>query len=917
MANLIQNLATARLDTLPPLNVKASEKKSKTWQKAILDSFEAIGVKQLHENAQFVDYYRMVDGKMAYQELSEAIPHLEGVQDLLNGVGVPTFLKHYDIIGIIVNELVGKYIDLQDKFHVIDSGEIAKNEFLRFKDEEIRDAIAKTLESEMKIHLAKMGLSEDGREFQSEEEQQQYIQQLEKAKKEILAPEKMRAKQESFKTAGTIWGEATLEKDTEVYNLRELEKKEFKDYLLTGRCFREYKLLDGYYEPKTWSPINTFTSKEIDVTDVHKMQYVGRIHYYTPSEIIRHYGPHLTTDMQDKLLGGKNGWRSIDADMYAAGSIETAIGSNFGEIQKVPFAGYHDYNFYLGLQEELGIPMGTQTAINPDGTTRVTDRFLPRMQNEPLGRYTALSSMLRSDIINPRKDLCQVTEVYFIAYDYVGFLTYEDEYGKMVTEMVTEDILPEFLKERNIKQSYKSKFVDRIEGFEMNTLQWFYTENTYEGVKVQSQYLQEPLYIYCKKMDNQIPGASQFQRHLPVAGRTGKSIAARILPFQAKYNLCMNQVWNLLEKEIGMFFLFDITLIPSEYDNLGDPEDALSRLMDIAKNTGIMPVATSGDAQKNKNTFNQFAVHDISFTKQISSRIEYAEFCQRKAYEIIGVTPQIQAQPSKYETATGVKVGQETAFARLSEIYEDFSYFKKASLNLHLSVAKYAQSNNMDDSLYYTKSDASIKFLQISDPLRPLRDLGVIASVNNKKRAEFEQFKSMLLQNNTLGSDVVELGKLFLSDSVQEAMQIMMSERARRDEQEQNKFAQDQQLMAQKGEQDKALADAAWEREKYKIDTKAKVDIEVAGITATGRGVDKESSQSDLDRIKTMSEESRKQFEAESKVSLNADRFKLDETKHMSKMELEAKKLELKAKELEIKKKQIDSANYVATVNPG
>jgi hypothetical protein len=330
-----------------------------------------------------------------------------------------------------------------------------------------------------------------------------------------------------------------------------------------------------------------------------------------------------------------------------------------------------------------------------------------------------------------------------------------------------------------------------------------------------------------------------------------------------------------------------------------------------------MPVATSGDAQKNKNTFNQFGVHDISFTKQIASRIEYAEFCQRKAYEIIGVTPQIQAQPSKYETATGVKIGQETAFARLSEIYEDFSYYKKSSLNLHLSVAKYAQSNNMDDSLYYTKSDASIKFLQISDPLRPLRDLGVIASVNNKKRAEFEQFKSMLLQNNTLGSDVVELGKLFLSDSVQEAMQIMVSERARRDEQEQGKFAQQQQLIAQKGEQDKAIADAAWEREKYKIDTEAKVDIEVAGITATGRGVDKDANAQDLDRIKDMSVESRKQLEAESKMNLSADRFRLDENKHMSKMEIEAKKLELKAQELEIKKKQIDSNNYVATVNPG
>ena len=106
---------------------------------SVMDSFEHIGLQQFRENMKFWDYYRMVDGKMSYQELKEVIPHLDDLQQLLDGVGIPTFLKHYDILGTIINQLVGKYIDMQDKFHIADIGELAENEFLRFKNEQIQD----------------------------------------------------------------------------------------------------------------------------------------------------------------------------------------------------------------------------------------------------------------------------------------------------------------------------------------------------------------------------------------------------------------------------------------------------------------------------------------------------------------------------------------------------------------------------------------------------------------------------------------------------------------------------------------------------------------------------------------------------------------------------------------------------------
>ncbi len=119
-----------------------------------------------------------------------------------------------------------------------------------------------------------MGMDVEGKQFSSPEEQQQYLAQLEQEKQQITPKDTERATKASFKTTGMRWGEATLEKDRVNMNLNSLEKNEFKDHLLTGRCFREYKIGHDKYYAKTWSPKNTFFSKEVDSEFAHKGEYI-------------------------------------------------------------------------------------------------------------------------------------------------------------------------------------------------------------------------------------------------------------------------------------------------------------------------------------------------------------------------------------------------------------------------------------------------------------------------------------------------------------------------------------------------------------------------------------------------------------------------------------------------------------------
>jgi hypothetical protein len=902
-----------KVDNLPPMTVTKKVKESDKWKEAVLDGFEFEGIKQFKDNLQFVDLYRMVEGKLTYQELSEVAPHMKDIQSLLDGVGVPSFLRHYDILGIVINALVGYYDSMEPKFHVTDTGEIAENDFIRHKNKELRDLLKNVIKNNVDIMMAEAGYTKD-KKFDNPEEQQAYLQELEAARASFIPKDTERDSKSKFKTLGVKWGENTLERDNQRFNFMRMERAELKDKLTSGRCFRHFRIGFDDYEPETWSPKNTFFSREVDAEMVHKGEYVGRLNFYTPAQVIRRYGHEIDADTQKKLLGGNESWKSFVGDGYYSGSIENAVRSNFNKQATVPFANYHDYNFYLGLQEELGVPLGVETKFNSDGTTTERERFLPRLAGDYHGRYTYYSRILRDDY-RQRLDLCQTTEVYFRAYEKWGYLTYKDESGRTHTEEVTEDILPQFLKDNNIKQTYKESLVDIIREFKPDTLQWTYRPVIYEGVKIQSENLTKPLYLYCRPCEHQIKGDSNFDRWLPVAGFIGKSEAKKIEPFQAKYNLCMNQIYSMLEKEVGVFFLIDTQMIPSEYDKWGNAQEALIAMRNVAKDTGLLPIATSPDGQRNPTNFNQISTYNLSYTTQINDRVRLAEFSQRKAYEVIGINPNILQAPTKYETAEGVKQNQEATYAQISEIYEDFEQYVKVVREMHLSVAQYCQSNNKDISLHYTKGDGSIEFLKFTDPQFPLRRIGLIPTVDSRKRKELETFKTYLLNTNTLGAETLEIAKLIGSDEMSEAVEIARMAEEKKAEKARLDHQRQKELLDSKAAHDAKAAEDEWNREEESKQRDRETDLRREEIKALGRASDKQSDVMGIEEINKAADRALKANELNFKIEEANREFKRNEKNDEEGKRIRMKELELKAKALEEKAKDRESKEFIATIN--
>lgn len=906
---------TPTLTELPPLAVDLKTRESKKYKEAVLDALESIASFQYEENlARFQDFYEMYDGTLSHTELKELAPQYEELSDLLNDAEIPTYVRHWDRIGRIINSLVGKRLDFQDKFFVTELGGVAENDFLEHKNEQIRELFKETIDAKIKIGLAKRGMTEEGQQFESQEQQQQYVAELEQVKKQMVS-ERLRSLSENatFKTSGIEWAEKTLERDKESLNFDEMYTELFKQFLLTGIAAKITKTYFDTYKTFTWDSREVFHSRDMGKKHLEDFEYAGRFHFKTPSDAVKEYGHLMTEKEQKKLLGGDTTWKSIMDNRYESASPLHAMDSNFHKKEWIPYAGYRNARFMQRLEETTGLPMGLGYEQSSDGSWNTFDRFIPRGRQNLNYIFSAGKMETRFGV---RNDLCQITEAYVKVKERIGWLTYEDEMGVPMTEMVTEDILPEFLREYNIKQVTTVSAEEMKKGLKPNTLVWQLRDVVYEGVKIQSGNLDDALYLKFEAMPYQIVGISNYESKLPVTGIVSMSIASKLRPFQEMFNYCWNQNRNLIEKELGMFFLMDIANIPSEYKENGTTEEALVMMRNMAKQTGFATMQTSPDNLTNQSVFNQFSVQNLSHAQEIQTRIMIADRMEMEMYKVIGINPQAEVTPQKYTTAEGVKLSNESMANQVAYIFDEFNSFLKEDQIQHLNIAHWMQSNDMDKSIYYTSTDNTQNYLKVTqDEKFSLRKFGLIVTDDSRKRKEFEQLRSYIMSQNTMGTDIMELGRVLSTKSYSELIQVAKEERELRearlqlDSQRQMELNQQATMLAE----EKAQKD--WERDEVSKERDRQSRYEIERMQALGRAADKDANQQSFDVILKTDEQTRKNTETQNKFEIEQRKLDLKEKELMERKEQAMGGLNTELKKLELKEKEINTNREIAYVN--
>jgi len=267
----------------------------------------------------------------------------------------------------------------------------------------------------------------------------------------------------------------------------------------------------------------------------------------------------------------------------------------------------------------------------------------------------------------------------------------------------------------------------------------------------------------------------------------------------------MNQLFRLLEKEIGVVYKVQIRRIPRVKD--GDAQDDLDIWEAEAKEKGII---FEDDTLENTrvplaNTTTSGAV-DLTRTQEIQSRYSLAVMIKNEAQELIGMNRERQGgKIAATQTATATQTQMIQSFAQTEPLFTAHDYVMNQVYQAILDAAQYIESKKPDSTLSFINSEGESAFIQVTGADIKLRDLWVFATSNPEDQKLFEEIRSLsqaMIQN---GASAYEIVEMYSTNSIREMKRIFKALKEKVEEYQQAEqqlkqaeLQQTQQLEAQK-----------------------------------------------------------------------------------------------------------------------
>lgn len=885
---------------LPPQMISLKDKNEK-WFQDCMDALETIGRQQLVDKDKLIENYEILKGKFIFKHYIDTEEYSSLLSQLTQEFDIPSHLKHYDIISQAVNTLSGEFQKRPDIFKVRDYSEQSKNNYTRKKKELLLKFVMQQINSDIQNSLLEQGLDPERTDFNSEEEYQQYQQIIQERTKVLTPREVQKYMDMDWSDVSELWGEHQKNFDDERFNRKETRRILFEDMLATDFAFKHFYITADDYAEEVWNPINTFYHKSPEITEIEKGDYVGRIFFLTIPEIINRYG-HKLTDRQLRAL------ERLRKDNYNKGIKDIGEGYpvNLKAGSLMPYADYPIAKFMHGT-----------IGLNPHDP-----------QSSDVDIDYALG--LRHNFNSYGFDVFQVTEGYWMSQEKLGKYVYSDpETGEPLTVIVDETFRHDLIPGCKVLDN---SFMELGNTQEPNTLTWTWVNKCYKGIKIDNKKsdLEDSIYFDLGPNDYQFKGdLNIYGAKLPVCGqifnnRNGDSMSMVDLmkPDQIGHNIASNQLYELMEREVGRFMLMDQNLIPNTEDWGG--EHNYEKLMMVAKRLGVAPVdGSQPDAQK--TNFAHFQPIDMDETSRMVSRMNIADYFERKALSKIGFTPQRLGNISASESATGVQQATQASVAQTDSYFTRFGSFEKRCLQMSLDMAQYVQSKKKSLHILNSKSDMSRSYIEITGSDLTNAELGLFVSDSPELIRQLETIRQLSL-NNTMGLTPPDLATVIFSNSPAEIKAQWTTSYRQQQELQQQQQEQQNQLQQQQIESQQQIAQMQIAKEDERLDKKLANDRYIAEVKAMatsniGLGMDTDSSGvPDVLEVQKFNQQINKDSEdILFKKQQEQNKQLADSQKSMlefEKVQLEHKKLkqekELKDKEIEFKKEELKSKEKIA-----
>jgi hypothetical protein len=407
-----------------------------------------------------------------------------------------------------------------------------------------------------------------------------------------------------------------------------------------------------------------------------------------------------------------------------------------------------------------------------------------------------------------------VVRSYWISKKKIGKLIYLDEMGNEQSTLVDE--------------SYKAGTIPTEQ-----SLEWGWINQWYQGTKI------GPDIYHIKPF--------KLLNYCPIIGTTyevknteAKSLVDMMKPFQVIYNVCMNQLYKLLEKEVGKVQLMSLRHIPIPKD--GDAQDALDIWEMEARNRGVVFVDDSPENMKSPSSFNQFTALDLTRTQEIQSRYTLAQQIKAECWELVGLSKQRLGSVSASESATGTNTAIQQSYSQTEPLFVAHEYVLGQLYQAIIDAALYTESAKPQSTLSYITGEGEAAFVQVNGSDLKFRDLKVFLTnrpEDNQMFNELRQLSQAVIQN---GGTLYEIIELYSTKSIREMKKVFKDMRDRQIAQQEQANQLQQQQLQQQQEQAQATLQQATEmkqadqaHEDYQNELDRINKKEIALIQAYGR----------------------------------------------------------------------------------
>jgi hypothetical protein len=362
-----------------------------------------------------------------------------------------------------------------------------------------------------------------------------------------------------------------------------------------------------------------------------------------------------------------------------------------------------------------------------------------------------------------------VVRAYWISKKKIGKLIYLDELGNEQSLLVDE--------------SYKSKTISTEQ-----SLEWGWINQWYQGVKIGPDiYNIKPykLLDYCP-----IIGVVH-----EVKNTEAKSLVDLMKPFQVLYNVCMNQLYKLLEKEVGKVYLTSIRHIPIPKD--GDAQDALDVWEMEARNRGVMFIDDSPENLKSPSSFNQFRDIDLTRTQEIQSRYQLAIQLKNECWELVGMSKQRLGSISASETATGTNTAISQSYSQTEPLFVAHEYILGQLYQAIIDAAMYVESKKPESTISYVTNSGESAFISVNGTDLKFRDLKVFLTNRPEDQKMFNEIRQLSQTVIQSGGSLYDIIELYSTNSVRQMKKVFKDLKEKQDTIQQQQMQQKQQEIDQ------------------------------------------------------------------------------------------------------------------------